>query len=179
MRAARAGIVVVGAAVLGIVVAVGACTTGTGGVAGVARSQQQYCELREMRAKKCAPDGSTVSFSQSGCTNDYQCAVGIFAFPDAYIECRSSQDCAASVSDDRCITQSSGGRTVPASDKCTQKLAACKAAGGKSFDDDLCGVLGALVDGAVAQISSCFDQACDQVDDCVEAAVKRYTPSCD
>jgi hypothetical protein len=160
-----------------------ACSGGTGGTTGgggTTQTAQSYCDNRESVSASCQSDaGSGFTFNRNDCNDDYTCAVALYVAPDAYFACRTNTDCAVRRGSDSCLAESAQGRTVPQADPCAKKYAACKAAGGKSFDDDTCPVLNALNDSALTKIAACLDKPCDQISECVKATVKAISPGCD
>src|SRR5512139_1529539 len=84
-----------------------ACGGGSGTTTGsTSQTSTSYCDSREARSKKCLPDGATpTTFDRKNCTDDYDCSVATLVNPDAYLSCRSSQDCNAG-GDDTCRRQS-------------------------------------------------------------------------
>jgi hypothetical protein len=179
--------VVVLASVVVAVLGFAACDSGTSssggasGGAGVAsQTLQTYCDARETRSNQCVPDGSTpTTFSRTRCTSEYNCALAAYANPDAYLTCRTNPDCAASNSDDKCLSQSAGGRVVALSDVCAKKYASCKSQGSKTFDDDTCPLLNAIGDAVNAKLAPCFDKACAEIGDCLESSLKAAANDCD
>lgn len=168
-----------------------ACSGGVGGTVsssssgssgGVVRAESTYCSDRESQAKACAADSGvdagSLTFDRNSCAADYRCYGALLAAPDAYLACRTNPDCSASKSKDTCLAKAGEGRTTDKSDVCAKKYAECKAAGGKSFDDETCGALRSLAPDPLAKVAACLDKPCDQVSACIDATVTAISPDC-
>ncbi|MBX3188383.1 MAG: hypothetical protein KF819_15305 [Labilithrix sp.] len=160
----------------------GGCSTGTstssGGV-GAVQSEVDYCTRREERVKSCAPDGSTPGpVSRDGCGRDYRCAQLTMIDPASYLACRTTTDCAQSVSDDKClgVVASAAISGKDQADACAKKVASCGDEG-KRFDET-CPLLPAFNADALAKLAACLDRPCDQIDDCFEATYEALSPDC-
>lgn len=155
-------------------------SSSSGGGSGTSQTEEGFCASRSSRQTACAPDGGGgVSFSRESCGKDYRCTVAIARAPDAYFACRTQTDCNASTSDDTCLARSAAGVSRPEADTCAKKYASCKAAGGKTFDDELCSALPALRDDVLAKLAPCFDKDCKEVGPCVDATAKAISIDCD
>lgn len=148
----------------------------SGGSVATSYSEDQYCSLRENRTISCVGDGAT-AFDRASCQKDYRCHVRISVSPDSYFGCRASKDCAAKSSDDYCMGVAATGRSTPEADACAKKYAECKAAGGKSFSDDNCGIMNALEPGTLSLLAACVAKPCEQIEDCLDAT-EETIPEC-
>jgi hypothetical protein len=159
-----------------------ACSGGSGGgTGGATTTEDGYCTTKFERAQRCAGDGgSTITDNRSLCGSEYRCKVQILANPDSYFACRTNAECSSAneARNKACTTQSAGGATRPESDTCAKKYAACKNAGGKSFDNDTCPELNALRTDVLSKVMPCFEKACNEVGDCVEATLNAAAPDC-
>jgi len=161
-----------------------ACSGGSGGgTGGATTTEDGYCTTKFERAQRCAGDGgSTITDNRSLCGSEYRCKVQILANPDSYFACRTKAECRGAgneAGNEACTTQSAGGATRPESDTCAKKYAACKSAGGKSsFDNDTCPELNALRTDVLSKVMPCFEKACNEVGDCVEATLNAAAPDC-
>jgi len=158
-------------------------TSGSSGTSGgIVRAESTYCSDRETLTKACAADSGvdagSITFDQKSCGEEYRCYGALLASPDAYLACRTNPDCSASKSKDTCLAKAGEGRTTDKADACAKKYAECKAAGGKSFDDETCAALRSLAPDPLAKVAACLDKPCDQVSACMDATVTAISPDC-
>ncbi len=181
---ATAAVATIGVSIVG---ASASCSSGSGGISanGVTLSAVSYCDKREARSKSCAGDTGVAfdagPYNRDSCTKDYNCAAAVQKNPDGYLSCRSNPDCSAKTSDDNCLAQGASAvpaGSVPLTDVCAKKYAACKSAGGKSFDDGTCPILPTFVQPLLDRLGTCFDKPCDQVKDCLSSTYAAFSPDC-
>jgi hypothetical protein len=164
---------------------VAACSgTGSPNVSGVTATESSYCEQRAARSRNCAPDtgvvfdAGTSTGTSSACAEDFRCVVAIFAYPDAYLSCRSNPDCSASTGDNACAEKAAQGGSTADRDACLAKRTSCKDSGAKTFDDDTCALLPALKASVARDIMACVQQGCDVIAGCIKN-VGEQIPGCD